>query len=87
MEAAQILNDVIDGVLTVNVMSGRKDTMRIVPEMFYWYNPETQKSIFLDGLWDYFAKHPSATKDLNQSVEEIGALGQAYFIPTSLLFS
>ena len=86
MQAQEVLNKVIDGILTVNVLQGRKDSMRIVPEMFYWYNPETQQSIFLRGLWEYFANNENARIDNDQSPEELGALGQAYFIPTQILF-
>jgi hypothetical protein len=85
-QAQEVLNKVIDGILTVNVLQGRKDTMRIVPEMFYWYNKETQQSIFLKGLWEYFANNENARIGTDQSSEELGALGQAYFIPTKLLF-
>jgi hypothetical protein len=85
-QAQEVLNKVIDGILTVNVLQGRKDTMRIVPEMFYWYNPNTQQSIFLKGLWEYFANIEIARIVTDHSSEDLGALGQAYFIPTKLLF-
>jgi hypothetical protein len=81
IEPQKVLDKVIDGILTVNVMQGRKETMRIVPEMFYY------KDTFAKDAWEYFVKHPTATKDHNQSIEELGAVGQAYFVPLALLYS
>ena len=81
MQTTQILDKIIDGVILVNIMQGRKDTMRIVPEMFY------HQGTFLQKLWDSIISQPEVSIDTAQSLEEKQALGQAYYIPTALLFS
>ena len=82
MTSTEIAMNLIEGILRVNAMqNGITDTIRIVPEMFYY------KDIFAKDAWEYLVKHPAATKDHNQSVEELGAVGQAYFVPLALLYS
>jgi hypothetical protein len=81
MTSNEIAMSLIEGILRVNVAQGNTDTIRIVPEMFYY------KDTFATDAWEYLVKHPTATKDSQQSVEELGAVGQAYFVPTALLFS
>ena len=52
---------------------------KVVPEMFY-YQTKKGKTKFDKKAWEAIITHPNTFKCTTQSPEEIGAVGQGYFV-------
>lgn len=79
MTAKQI-DDIVDGIIAANVNRLlTSDIIRVTPEMYY-FQDEHGKTQFATELWNIVQNAPSAKIDENQSPEELGAIGEAYFV-------
>jgi hypothetical protein len=90
MKKEQLVHDIVrtvkNNILFGNVCSTDPFIMTITPSMFHYTNFKTQLPIFLKEMWAQLICQEGVVEDIEQTLEEYKAFGQAYSIPTEILF-
>jgi hypothetical protein len=68
---------VINSIMEWNSSTGRFEDWKVVPEMLY-FQEEGKESVFLENIAKWCKEN--GTIDQTQSLEERGAVGQAYIV-------